>query len=73
LCEGGELFDRLDSDGNFSEEDARKIFTQIMEALSYCHSHKIAHRDLKPENFMFVDRKSLNLKLIDFGLAYRWK
>jgi serine/threonine protein kinase len=42
------LFDRLDSDGNFSEEDARKIFIQIIEAISYCHTHRISHRDLKP-------------------------
>jgi serine/threonine protein kinase len=44
-----------------------------MEALSYCHMHHIAHRDLKPENFLFLNKNSLDLKLIDFGLAYRWK
>ena len=63
----------MDSDGNFSEEDARKIFVQIIEAVSYCHTHKIAHRDLKPENFLFLNKSSLDLKLIDFGLAFRWK
>lgn len=67
------MFDRLDAEGNFSEEDARRIFIQIMEALSYCHTHQIAHRDLKPENFLFLNKNSLDLKLIDFGLAYRWK
>lgn len=35
--------------------------------------HNIAHRDLKPENFLFLNSQSLDLKLIDFGLAYRWK
>lgn len=44
-----------------------------MEALSYCHTHHIAHRDLKPENFLFLNKNSLDIKLIDFGLAYRWK
>jgi calcium-dependent protein kinase len=63
----------LDSDGFFSEEDARKVFIQMLEAISYCHTHHIAHRDLKPENFMFLNKNSLDLKLIDFGLAYRWK
>ena len=48
LCDGGELFDRLDQEGNFSEENARIIFKQIMEAINYCHTHNIAHRDLKP-------------------------
>jgi len=67
------LFDRLDNYGNFSEESARDVFTQIMEALNYCHGKKIAHRDLKPENFIFVNKESMNLKLIDFGLSYLWK
>ena len=31
-----------------AEEDARKIFIQIIEAISYCHTHRISHRDLKP-------------------------
>ena len=44
-----------------------------MEALSYCHTHHIAHRDLKPENFLFLNKNSIDIKLIDFGLAYRWK
>jgi serine/threonine protein kinase len=42
-----------------------------MEAISYIHHQNIAHRDLKPENFLFLDKDSLNLKLIDFGLAYK--
>jgi calcium-dependent protein kinase len=63
----------LEEHGNFSEEDARNIFTQILEGVSYCHNHKIAHRDLKPENFLFLSKDSMNLKLIDFGLSYRWK
>lgn len=44
-----------------------------MEAINYIHNKNIAHRDLKPENFLFLTKYSLNLKLIDFGLAYRWE
>ena len=33
----------------------------------------IAHRDLKPENFLFLNKKSSNLKLIDFGLSFNYK
>lgn len=33
---------------------------------------KIAHRDLKPENFLLLNKDSLSLKLIDFGLSYKW-
>lgn len=32
-----------------SEEEARRIFRQIVQAIKYCHSHHVAHRDLKPE------------------------
>lgn len=44
-----------------------------MKAISYCHNEKIAHRDLKPENFMFLNNDSFNLKLIDFGLSFKWE
>mgnify|MGYP003441275528 CR=1 FL=1 len=73
LCEGGELFDRLDQTGSLSENDARIIFKQMVEAINYLHKNKIAHRDLKPENFLFLRKDSTNLKLIDFGLAIKWK
>lgn len=45
----------------------------MMKAISYCHNEKIAHRDLKPENFMFLNNDSFNLKLIDFGLSFKWE
>jgi calcium-dependent protein kinase len=73
LCEGGELFDRLDQQGSLNEKDARVIFRQMVEAINYLHLLKIAHRDLKPENFLFLTKDSNNIKLIDFGLAMRWE
>ena len=73
LCDGGELFDRLDQTGSLSENDARILFKQMVEAINYLHKNKIAHRDLKPENFLFLRKDSINLKLIDFGLAVRWE
>ena len=30
LCEGGELFDRLDQTGSLSENDARIMFKQMV-------------------------------------------
>jgi len=49
------------------EEEARRIFKQIMIALKYCHSKCIAHRDIKLENILLDEDK--NVKLIDFGFS----
>jgi calcium-dependent protein kinase len=43
-----------------------------VEAVYYCHNHKIAHRDIKPENILFLNKESLDLKLIDFGVSFHW-
>lgn len=50
------------------EVEARKLFKQVVVALLYCHKEGIAHRDLKLENLM-IEKKSLKLRLIDFGLC----
>lgn len=44
---------------------------QILEALSYCHSLRIAHRDIKPDN-IFLDQYD-RIKLADFGFAKQYK
>ena len=46
MCQGGELFDRV-KNGSFSEQSAAQLARQMLQALSYCHSHSIVHRDLK--------------------------
>ncbi|EPT27057.1 calcium-dependent protein kinase CDPK2 [Toxoplasma gondii ME49] len=73
-CTGGELFDRLVHQGVFTEALACRIMRQILAAVAYCHAHRVAHRDLKPENFLFLhDNPESPIKLIDFGLAARFK
>jgi len=70
LCTGGELFDRIIKKGHFTESEARRIFTQIVKAIYYCHENDIVHRDLKPENFLLLDEgEDALLKVIDFGFA----
>lgn len=50
-----------------SENDACRIFYQIMLALEYCHGNDVAHRDIKFDNVL-LDHSN-NVKLIDFGFS----
>lgn len=66
--EGGDLFSYIREYGALPEIHVVVIFRQIIAALLYCHRFNIHHRDLKPENIL-VDRETLNIKLVDFGMA----
>ncbi|KAA3441621.1 CBL-interacting serine/threonine-protein kinase 23 [Gossypium australe] len=64
---GGELFNKIASRGRFKEDEARKYFQQLINAVDYCHSRGVYHRDLKPENLL-LDANGV-LKVSDFGLS----
>ncbi|XLS93880.1 hypothetical protein HN51_069888, partial [Arachis hypogaea] len=49
LVTGGELFDKIASQGRLKEDEARKYFQQLICAVDYCHSRGVCHRDLKRE------------------------
>mmetsp|Transcript_48706 Transcript_48706/g.104909 ORF Transcript_48706/g.104909 Transcript_48706/m.104909 type:complete len:589 (+) Transcript_48706:42-1808(+) len=73
FCSGGELFNKItqEAPNGFQEEDASGLCRQIVSAVCYLHSRRIAHRDLKPENFLLCgcSGSSQTLKLADFGNA----
>lgn len=53
--------DYLVANGKMSENEARRIFHQIVAAVSYCHTRNIVHRDLKAENLLLDP--NMNIKL----------
>jgi serine/threonine-protein kinase CHEK1 len=67
LAEGGDLFDKIESDEGVGEDVAHFYFTQLISAVSYMHSKGIGHRDMKPENILLS--ADGDLKIADFGLA----
>ncbi|NWQ70244.1 MYLK3 kinase, partial [Neopipo cinnamomea] len=72
--DGGELFDRItDENYHLTELDAILFTKQICEGVHYLHQHYILHLDLKPENILCVNHTGNQIKIIDFGLARRYK
>ncbi|XP_005041546.1 PREDICTED: myosin light chain kinase family member 4 [Ficedula albicollis] len=72
--EGGELFDRIiDENYNLTEMDTISFIKQICKGIQYMHQMYILHLDLKPENILCVNREANQIKIIDFGLARRYK
>ena len=68
-AEGGELSYLLKEKGILSEEESKKIFKQIYDAVCYIHSQNIIHRDLKPNNILFLDKEKTHIVVIDFGIS----
>ena len=71
LITGGNLFDMIKSQHQFTEESAATVIKQLAKALNYMHGLNIMHRDLKPENLLCEkgDDGSITIKLTDFGFA----
>uniref|UniRef100_A0A2P2L8E4 non-specific serine/threonine protein kinase n=1 Tax=Rhizophora mucronata TaxID=61149 RepID=A0A2P2L8E4_RHIMU len=67
FVDGGELFDKIAKHGRLKEDEARRYFHQLINAVDYCHSRGVFHRDLKPENLL-LDSYGV-LKVSDFGLS----
>ncbi|XP_047454001.1 triple functional domain protein isoform X5 [Mugil cephalus] len=70
MADQGRFLDYIVSWGNLTEEKVALYLRDILEALHYLHSWRIAHLDLKPENIVVEHASSQPLiKLTDFGEA----
>ena len=62
-----ELINLIVKKKRLSEQDAVKIFVQLVDALLYMHTMGICHRDLRVEHVLFDDNNTP--KIIDFGCS----
>lgn len=70
LATGGELYDRIKSEGSLDEKYSIQILHMLLEGIHYLHSRNITHRDLKPENVMFYHPgRNSKILITDFGFS----
>ena len=53
--------------GKLTEDEAKVIFRQIVNGISYCHKYSVAHRDIKLDNILVNEYGGV--KIIDFGFS----
>lgn len=68
LIENENLLDYINNNQGLGEQQARRVFSQLVAVLEYLHVEKrVMHRDLKAENVLLD--KNYNVRLVDFGLS----
>lgn len=69
--EGSDLFDWIQArEAALSEEEACRLFAQLMRGLGHLHSLNIVHRDIKPENLLCTSHdRECDVKIANFSRA----
>ena len=57
----------LHKKGKLNNEEAQRIFQQVVEAIAHLHEKNILHRDIKPSNIKVMPDGTV--KLLDFGIS----
>eukprot|EP00803_Ostreobium_quekettii_P003970 evm.model.scf_484.7 EVM.evm.TU.scf_484.7 scf_484:69744-74867(+) len=70
MMHGGSLVHHIVKKGHLDEEEARLVFRQVLQGISYLHKKNVIHRDVKLENILLGLPGDLSsVKLTDFGLS----
>ncbi|KAG9126366.1 hypothetical protein FRC07_003710 [Ceratobasidium sp. 392] len=69
-CADGDLFKCITDDELYVGNDnmIKEVFSQLLDAVEFCHGKGVYHRDLKPENIL-CRNGGTRVLLTDFGLA----
>ncbi len=69
--QGDSLSEVIRENGPMNPLRCLRIFSQVMDGLSYAHNQGVVHRDIKPSNILLINNGSEQelVKVLDFGLA----
>src|SRR5580692_8546273 len=57
------------SAGELDDREAVEVAAQLLDALAHAHGRGIVHRDVKPSNVLLGEADTIDVRLLDFGLA----
>lgn len=58
---GGDLLEYINSRGPLTDDESRRLFRQMADAVSYCHKKQVVHRDLKCENILLDAKRNIKI------------
>lgn len=67
FIDGKEIFDQIAEMGAYGEDQAQKIFWQIMQGIEHLHQSGVCHRDIKPSNILVT--REHKVYIADFNVA----
>jgi DNA-binding response OmpR family regulator len=70
FVDGRSLKEVLQAEGSLTPNEAMRLMSQVLDALSCAHVRGVVHRDLKPQNIMVDSGAARRHALVlDFGIA----
>ena len=70
-CSGGSMRQKISDveskNGSFEENQILAWLTSLISAVQHLNSFNIIHGFINPQNILFENRKSMEVKISDFG------